>query len=120
MPAANHETYRGFLESKYHGDFDAWREKYSNPFRDLQDGGRVRNWDNERRLGDLYADGQVGEVVFPNTVPPFFPSFILFRPPAPGPTSSSTGRPESGPTIAGWLTGAPSTPTSGPGSARPF
>ena len=79
---ANHETYRGFLESKYHGDFDAWREKYSNPFRDLQDGGRVRNWDNERRLGDLYTDGQVGEVVFPNTVPPFFPSFILFaRPP---------------------------------------
>ena len=79
---ANHETYRGFLESKYHDDFDAWREKYRNPFRDLQDGGRVRNWDNERRLGDLYADGQVGEVVFPNTVPPFFPSFILFaRPP---------------------------------------
>ena len=79
---ANHETYRGFLESKYHDDFDAWREKYRNPFRDLQDGGRVRNWDNERRLGDLYADGQVAEVVFPNTVPPFFPSFILFaRPP---------------------------------------
>ena len=34
---ANHETYRGFLESKYHDDFDAWREKYRNPFRDLQD-----------------------------------------------------------------------------------
>ncbi|MDE0238474.1 MAG: amidohydrolase, partial [bacterium] len=64
---ANHETYRGYLESKYLDDFDAWREKYRNPFRDLQDGGRVRNWDNERRLGDLYTDGQVGEVVFPNT-----------------------------------------------------
>jgi predicted TIM-barrel fold metal-dependent hydrolase len=30
------------------------------------------------------ADGVVGEVVFPNTVPPFFPSFVLFaRPPKP-------------------------------------
>jgi predicted TIM-barrel fold metal-dependent hydrolase len=27
------------------------------------------------------ADGVVGEVVFPNTVPPFFPSFVLFAPP---------------------------------------
>jgi predicted TIM-barrel fold metal-dependent hydrolase len=81
---ANHATYREYLESSYHDDFDAWRGKYKNPFRDLQDGGRVRNWDNERRRGDLHADGQVGEVVFPNTVPPFFPSFVLFaRPPKP-------------------------------------
>jgi predicted TIM-barrel fold metal-dependent hydrolase len=29
------------------------------------------------------ADGVIGEVVFPNTVPPFFPSFVLFaKPPA--------------------------------------
>ena len=28
------------------------------------------------------ADGIVGEVVFPNTVPPFFPSFVLFAKPA--------------------------------------
>jgi predicted TIM-barrel fold metal-dependent hydrolase len=81
---ANHETYRSYLEARYLDDFDAWRDKYKNPFRDLQDGGRVRNWDNERRVGDLHADGQVGEVVFPNTVPPFFPSFVLFaRPPRP-------------------------------------
>ena len=80
----SHEMYRDYLESKYLDDFDAWREKYRNPFRDLQeaDGGRVRNWDDERRLGDLEADGIVAEVVFPNTVPPFFPSFVLFaRPP---------------------------------------
>ena len=68
----------------YLDDFDAWRDKYKNPFRDLQDGGRVRNWDDERRNGELEADGIVGEVVFPNTVPPFFPSFVLFaRPPKP-------------------------------------
>lgn len=78
----SHEMYREYLDPKYRDDFDAWREKYRNPFRDLQDGGRVRNWDDERRIADLDAEGIVGEVVFPNTVPPFFPSFVLFaRPP---------------------------------------
>ena len=76
--------YRDYLEERYVEDFDAWREKYKNPFRDLQDGGRIRNWDDDKRNGDLEADGIVGEVVFPNTVPPFFPSFVLFaRPPKP-------------------------------------
>lgn len=74
----SHEQYREYLEEKYRDDFDAWREKYKNPYRDLHDGGRVRNWDDDRRNGDLEADGQVAEVIFPNTVPPFFPSFVLF------------------------------------------
>jgi predicted TIM-barrel fold metal-dependent hydrolase len=77
----NHEQYREYLDPAYRDDFDAWRNKYKNPYRDLQDGGRVRNWDDERRNGDLEADGQVAEVVFPNTVPPFFPSFVLFAKP---------------------------------------
>jgi predicted TIM-barrel fold metal-dependent hydrolase len=76
--------YREYLDPAYLEDFDAWRNQYKNPFRDLQDGGRVRNWDDERRISDLERDGIVGEVVFPNTVPPFFPSFVLFaRPPKP-------------------------------------
>jgi predicted TIM-barrel fold metal-dependent hydrolase len=80
----SHDMYREYLDERYLEDFDAWRGKYRNPFRDLQDGGRVRNWDDERRNGDLEHDGIVGEVVFPNTVPPFFPSFVLFaRPPTP-------------------------------------
>jgi predicted TIM-barrel fold metal-dependent hydrolase len=80
----SHEMYREYLEKDYLEDFDAWRNKYRNPFRDLQDGGRVRNWDDERRISDLEQDGIVAEVVFPNTVPPFFPSFVLFaRPPKP-------------------------------------
>ncbi len=78
----SHEMYREYLDPAWVDEFDAWREKYKNPFRDLQDGGRIRNWDDDRRIGDLEADGIVAEVVFPNTVPPFFPSFILFaRPP---------------------------------------
>jgi predicted TIM-barrel fold metal-dependent hydrolase len=80
----SHAMYREYLDPEYRDDFDAWRNQYKNPFRDLQDGGRVRNWDDDRRIGDLEADGIVGEVVFPNTVPPFFPSFVLFaRPPTP-------------------------------------
>ena len=38
------------------------------------------------------ADGIVGEVIFPNTVPPFFPSFVLFAGP-PSPSTTSTASP---------------------------
>src|SRR4051794_13638221 len=79
---ANHETYREYLAKEYVAEFDAWREKYKNPWKDLRDTSlRVRNWDDERRNADQNADGVVGEVIFPNTVPPFFPSFVLFAPP---------------------------------------
>ena len=79
---ANHETYREYLAKEYVADFDAWREKYKNPWKDLRDTSlRVRNWDDERRNADQEQDGVVGEVIFPNTVPPFFPSFVLFAPP---------------------------------------
>ena len=33
---ASHDTYRTYLEERYLDDFDAWRGKYKNPFRDLQ------------------------------------------------------------------------------------
>jgi predicted TIM-barrel fold metal-dependent hydrolase len=82
---ANHETYRGYLDSKYLDDFDAWRGQYKNPWKDLRDTDlRVRNWDDDRRDRDMLADGVVGEVIFPNTVPPFYPGFVLFaQPPKP-------------------------------------
>jgi predicted TIM-barrel fold metal-dependent hydrolase len=81
---ASHETYRTYLDPQYLDDFDAWREKYKNPFRDLQGGDRDRNWNSERRNAELEADGIVGEVIFPNTVPPFFPNMaLLARPPSP-------------------------------------
>ena len=80
----SHKQYREYLDPRYLDDFDAWRGKYKNPFRDLGDTRRYRNWDNEMRNGQQEADGIVGEVVFPNTVPPFFPSFVLFaQPPKP-------------------------------------
>ena len=81
----SHAMYREYLDPEYLEDFDAWRGKYKNPYRDLRDTDlRIRNWDDERRQSDQEADGVVGEVMFPNTVPPFFPSFVLFaRPPTP-------------------------------------
>ena len=81
---ANHDTYRQYLDPKYVDDFDAWRGKYKNPYKDLGDKRKLRNWDNEMRDSQQLQDGVVGEVVFPNTVPPFFPSFVLFAgPPEP-------------------------------------
>ena len=74
--------YRDYLESKWNDDFDGWAASFENPFSDLRDPSRVRNWDNDVRQADLEADGQVAEVVFPNTVPPFFPSSqLVARPP---------------------------------------
>jgi predicted TIM-barrel fold metal-dependent hydrolase len=81
----SHAMYREYLDPAYLDDFDAWREKYRNPFRDLkQNDLRVRNWDDDLRWEQQESDGTVAEVVFPNTVPPFFPSFVLFAgPPKP-------------------------------------
>jgi predicted TIM-barrel fold metal-dependent hydrolase len=80
----NHEQYRSYLESRYLDEFDAWRGRYSNPFKDLTGGTRNRNWDDDRRLAELEADGVVAEVLFPNTIPPFFPTgAVVARPPGP-------------------------------------
>lgn len=80
----SHEQYREFLDPEFRDDFDAWRGEYRNPFRDLGDVRKLRNWDDELRNSQQEQDGVVAEVVFPNTVPPFFPSFVLFAgPPEP-------------------------------------
>jgi predicted TIM-barrel fold metal-dependent hydrolase len=77
----SHAQYREYLDPKYREDFDAWRARYKNPFKDLGDNRRLRNWDTDMRNGQQEEDGVVGEVIFPNTIPPFFPSFVLFAPP---------------------------------------
>ena len=81
---ASHRAYREYLDSAWHEEFDAWRGRYKNPYKDLGDKRRLRNWDNEMRNTTQLGEGVVGEVIFPNTVPPFFPSFVLFaQPPRP-------------------------------------
>jgi len=80
----NHEMYREYLDAAYRDEFDRWRAAYSNPFRDLTTGTRDRNWNDDRRLRELEDDGIVGEVLFPNTIPPFFPTgAVIARPPRP-------------------------------------
>lgn len=77
----SHADYREYLDPAFRDEFDAWRGRYKNPYKDLGDTRRLRNWDDELRNGQQEADGVAGEVVFPNTVPPFFPSFVLFAKP---------------------------------------
>jgi predicted TIM-barrel fold metal-dependent hydrolase len=81
----SHASYREYLDPEWLEEFDAWRGRYKNPYKDLGDQRRLRNWDNEmRNHAQWVEEGVVAEVVYPNTVPPFFPSFVLFaQPPKP-------------------------------------
>ncbi|GAC1651084.1 MAG: hypothetical protein NVS4B6_27010 [Mycobacterium sp.] len=75
--------YRPYLEAAWLGDFDAWAAEYANPFDDLKGDEGSRSWDSDRRLADLEADGQVAEVLYPNTIPPFYPiGSLVAQPPA--------------------------------------
>ncbi|MEM9464731.1 MAG: amidohydrolase family protein [Actinomycetota bacterium] len=78
---ADLHTYRDYLASSYHDDFDAWAADFDNPWEDLTDESKIRNWDNDVRQRQLEADGQAAEIVFPNTIPPFFPSGALVASP---------------------------------------
>ena len=73
----NMAAYEEYLPAEWRDAYDEWRGGYTNPYRDLQDDGRTRNWDNERRVSEQYADGVVAEITFPNTVPPFYPTGAL-------------------------------------------
>ena len=77
-------AYRDYLASEHHDAFDAWMETFDNPYKDLTGDDAERNWDSARRLAELEADGVVAEVIFPNTIPPFFPAVSLVNqaPPA--------------------------------------
>lgn len=81
---ADLRDYKPYLETRYHDEFDAWAEHYVNPFQDLKGPERYRSWDGARRMDELEADGIVAEVLYPNTVPPFFPKsgLVSGAPPA--------------------------------------
>ena len=63
----NMAAYEEYLDPAWRDEFREWRGAYRNPYRDLQDDGRSRNWDDDRRLSEQYADGVVAEITFPNT-----------------------------------------------------
>jgi predicted TIM-barrel fold metal-dependent hydrolase len=88
--------YREYLEKGFHADFDAWSAGFRDAWADydvemmdtedehLKIGaasfGSPYNWDSEKRLGHMDADGIAAEVIFPNTVPPFYPSGVISAP----------------------------------------
>ena len=115
----SHAEYREYLDPQWRDEFDAWRGQYKNPWKDLRNTDlRVRNWDDERRDADELTDGVVGEVLFPNTVPPFFPGFVLFAGPPKPRRTTSAGGPACRRTTVGWWTSAVACPSVVPASAR--
>ncbi len=80
----SHAQYREYLDPKYRDAFDAWRGGYKNPSQEHYGRKKLRNWDLAVRTEDQNSQGVVGEVVFPNTVPPFFKkSIVTAQPPRP-------------------------------------
>ncbi len=80
----SHAQYREYLEPKYRSAFDEWRGGYKNPSQEHYGRKKLRNWDLAVRTEDQNSQGVVGEVVFPNTVPPFFKkSIVTAQPPRP-------------------------------------
>ncbi len=69
---ASVEMYREYLDPNFRTEFDAWRSAYKNPSKKHLGGKKTKNWDSAERMTDLESDGVVAEVLFPNTVPPFY------------------------------------------------
>ena len=79
----SHSQYREYLDPKYREQFDEWRGGYVNPSEEHYGAKKLRNWDLDIRTADQNSQGVVGEVVFPNTVPPFYnKSVVTAHPPS--------------------------------------
>jgi predicted TIM-barrel fold metal-dependent hydrolase len=97
--------YKPYLAREFHDEFDAWAETFVEPWaeydREVADGadentrigvasaGSPYNWDSDKRIEHLDSEGICAEVLFPNTVPPFYPSGPVT---APAPTNAEDYR----------------------------
>jgi predicted TIM-barrel fold metal-dependent hydrolase len=61
--------YKPYLEREWHDEFDRWLAAVVNPWHDVND---IRNWDSDARTAAMDEQGVTGEVIFPNTLPPFY------------------------------------------------
>jgi predicted TIM-barrel fold metal-dependent hydrolase len=77
-----HAHYREYLDPRYRDRFDEWRGGYRNPEQKHYGVKKLRNWDLEVRSNDQNSQGVVGEVIFPNTVPPFWNKPLVMPPSA--------------------------------------
>jgi predicted TIM-barrel fold metal-dependent hydrolase len=62
-------AYKDYLEVSWHEAFDEWLAAVVNPWVDVND---TRNWHSADRLAAMDAEGITGEILFPNTLPPFY------------------------------------------------
>jgi predicted TIM-barrel fold metal-dependent hydrolase len=69
---ADRMGYRPYLSSRWHDEFDRWAGSYRSPFVDLVQFDAERSWNSDRRQSELESNGVVAEVLFPQTLPPFF------------------------------------------------
>jgi predicted TIM-barrel fold metal-dependent hydrolase len=92
---ASIQGYKPYLESRFHDEFDAWADGYSDVWGEIDDAFAADdpeakigvssfmspvNWDSAARQALLDAQGVAAEVLFPNTVPPFQPSGAITTP----------------------------------------
>lgn len=77
--------YRPYLAPAWRDEFDRWVAAFSNPFESehLLTNDPSCNWDSVGRNRLLESQGVVAEIIFPNTVPPFYPQTQFFVPPPP-------------------------------------
>jgi len=78
--------YKPYLAAEFHDEFDAWAAAYTDPWGVIDAGAdednrigpasfaSAVNWDSAKRLELVEGEGIAGEVLFPNTAPPFFPA----------------------------------------------
>jgi predicted TIM-barrel fold metal-dependent hydrolase len=78
---ASIQAYRDHLDPSWRGEFDAWRGGYKNPDKQHIGGKKTKNWDSAERRADLERDGVAAEIIFPNTVPPFYDTAFHISPP---------------------------------------
>lgn len=88
--------YKPYLESALHDDFDRWAATFHDRWsehdveevdpNDAHDGDlhlgvasflSPYNWESDKRLAHLEGEGIAAEVIFPNTVPPFYPTGVI-------------------------------------------
>jgi predicted TIM-barrel fold metal-dependent hydrolase len=74
---ADLRQYRYYLDSAFVDDFDHWAVDFTVPYEEMKGPDGSRNWDSARRVAELESDGIVAELIYPNTVPPFFSTSSL-------------------------------------------
>src|SRR5581483_3223727 len=79
-------AYKDYLEKEWHEEFDGWAASFSDPWSTLEETDikpgvasqdSTLSWDGPKRQQAIESQGIVGEVLFPNTAPPFFPGGVL-------------------------------------------